>query len=59
MEIIFTHDCHKCDTEMQSRVLVISGTYPITFLSQFEFTCPECGELHINGDIDIMTESDF
>ena len=60
MEIIFTHDCDKCNTEMEHTILLVSDNkFPINFLEQTTLTCPDCGLEHFIGDINILNENDF
>lgn len=62
MEIIFTHDCNKCNTEMEHRFINtddVDNKYSIMFLAQIILTCPDCRLQYIMGDIigNIMNEN--
>ncbi len=63
-ELILTYACDSCDSEMKNVILCLDSEpgkvkYEISFLAQTQFTCPECGLVHIVGDIEIYNETDF
>lgn len=69
MILTFTHDCHNCGTKMKHRIIQLLDIneseneiiYPILFVGQMEFICPnlDCQKHHMADDINIITEDDF
>lgn len=61
MDLVFTHEC-ECGKEIEHRILVVQDKkrknevrYPLSFVSNIEFNCPNCEKRYF-GEIEIFDE---
>ncbi len=61
-EIILTHECDECDTEMRYRILNLTendNTLSLSSVEQIQFVCPECGLEHFTGELQVYNENEM